>query len=124
MQGLKAHTVGSLNEFWRGQKNIRLLDPNITACMDWKQHFEDLIVSCAYVDFTQGLDIRMMTPEKWEMLSQIRCKAIHFAWDNPKDNMIPRFEDAAGRMKISRHKHSVYILTNYDSTFEQDVFRV
>lgn len=28
--------VADLSEFWRGQKNIVLLDPNMFACRDWK----------------------------------------------------------------------------------------
>lgn len=64
MQGRIAHKVTDLSEFWNGQKNIVLLDPNISACKDWKEIFQQLIDSKAYVDFSQGLDIRLMTDEK------------------------------------------------------------
>ena len=32
--------AANLSEFWNGQKNIVLLDPNITACRDWKELFQ------------------------------------------------------------------------------------
>lgn len=31
-EGGRAYKVADLNEFWRGQKEIKLLDPNILAC--------------------------------------------------------------------------------------------
>ena len=64
MQGAKPYTVAKLSDFWRGQKNIVLLDPNITAYRGWKDVFQQLIDSNATVDFSQGLDIRCMTDEK------------------------------------------------------------
>ena len=56
--------VADLAEFWRGQKNIVLLDPNILACREWSDLLQQLIDSRSWVDFTQGLDIRLMTEEK------------------------------------------------------------
>ena len=62
MQGRRVRTVARLSEFWAGQKKIVLLDPNITASPDFFLHIKDLADSRAYVDFSQGLDIRMLTP--------------------------------------------------------------
>lgn len=94
MQGCKAHKVADLTEFWNGQKNIVLLDPNISACREWKDVFQQLIDSKAYVDFSQGLDIRLMTDEKIEMLSHIKNRGVHFAWDRyeDKDIILPRLK--------------------------------
>lgn len=80
-EGRKAYKVADLSEFWRGQKNIVLLDPNTIACKKWKDILEQLIDSGAWVDFSQGVDIRLMTEEKAEMIKQIKVKNIHFAWD-------------------------------------------
>lgn len=94
MQGSVSHKVADLSEFWRGQKNIVLYDPNITACKEWKDLFTQLIDSRAYVNFSQGLDARLMTPEKAELLSKIKIKEIHFAWDRVEDGdiIIPRLK--------------------------------
>ena len=35
-EGQKSHKVADLSEFWNGQKNIVLLDPNMFACPDRK----------------------------------------------------------------------------------------
>ena len=80
-EGRKACKVANLSEFWRGQKNIVLLDPNPIACKEWKDILGQLIDSKSWVDFSQGVDIRLMTEEKAEMIKRIKTKNIHFAWD-------------------------------------------
>ncbi len=51
--------VAELSEFWRGQRLIKLLDPNILACGDHEKILTQLADCGAKVDFTQGLDIRL-----------------------------------------------------------------
>ena len=118
--------VADLNTFWKGQKNIVLLDPNITACKDWKPLFQQLINSKAWVDFSQGLDIRMMTKEKIEMLMQMKIKQVHFAWDKyeDKDIVIPKFEEFKQITQWDKRKLAVYVLINFDTTIEQDLERI
>lgn len=93
-EGLCSRKVANLNEFWHGQKNIELLDPNILASKEWRELLGQLIDSRARVNFNQGLDIRMMTEEKAAMLSKIPIKAVHFAWDRyeDRDTIQPKFK--------------------------------
>lgn len=126
-EGRISHKVADLSEFWNGQKNIVLCDPNILACKDWKELLQQLIDSKAWMDFNQGLDIRMMTEEKAEMLSRIKIKEIHFAWDRYEDRelVVPRFELYAKYGKLVHgHNAIVYVLVNYDTTIEQDLERI
>lgn len=126
-EGRISHKVADLSEFWNGQKNIVLCDPNILACKDWKELLQQLIDSKAWVDFNQGLDIRMMTEEKAEMFSRIKIKEIHFAWDRYEDRelVVPRFELYAKYGKLVHgHNAIVYVLVNYDTTIEQDLERI
>lgn len=129
-EGIRAHKVADLKEFWSGQKNVVLCDPNILACKDWKELLQQLIDSKAYVDFNQGLDIRMMTEEKAQMLSHIKMKEIHFAWDRyeDKDIIVPRLKTFREMWEKSRKwsikNKIVYTLVNFDTTFEQDLERI
>lgn len=111
-EGLISHKVADLKEFWSGQKNIVLLDPNILACREWKDLLQQLIDSKAKVNFNQGLDIRLMTEEKAEMLTKIPIKAIHFAWDRyeDKDLVQPKFKMFRKMSKIQNRKLQVYVL--------------
>ena len=94
-EGKESRKVADLKEFWNGQKYIELMDPNTLACKDWKNILQQLIDSKSYVDFNQGVDIRLLTAEKLEYLRQIKIKHIHFAWDNYNDKkmIVPKFEE-------------------------------
>lgn len=125
-EGRKSYKVADLSEFWRGQKNIVLCDPNLIACKDWKDLLQQLIDSNAYIDINQGIDIRLMTDEKAEMIKQLKVKNIHFAWDRyeDKDSIIPKFKKFKDITKFDYRKLTVFMLTNFDTTFDQDLDRV
>lgn len=125
-EGKCSYKVADLSEFWRGQRNIVLLDPNITACKDWKELFQQLIDSKAYIDFTQGLRIHMMTEEKTEMIKRMKVKRIHFAWDNydDKDVVIPKLRALKEITGWEKRKLIVYVLVGFNSTVEQDLERI
>lgn len=118
--------VADLDMFWRGQKNIVLLDPNITACRWWKQLFQQLIDSQAWIDFSQGLDIRTMTEEKAKMLKKMKIKRVHFAWDKyeDKDIVVPKFKEFKEITQWDKRKLSVYVLINFNTTHKQDLERI
>ena len=124
--GTISHKVADLSEFWRGQKNIVLLDQNILACKDWRELLRQLIDSGANVEFNGGLDIRLMTEEKAQYVSRIRQKIVHFAWDRyeDKEKIIPRFEMFKRISGFDARKMIVYTIVNYDTTLEQDLERI
>lgn len=125
-EGRKSRKVADLSEFWNGQKNIVLLDPNFFACREWKELSQQLIDSGAWVDFSQGCDIRIMTEEKISFLQQMKIKQIHFAWDKYEDKeiIIPKFEEFKRLTGWDYRKMGVYILTNFNTTIEQDLERI
>ena len=125
-EGRQSRKVADLPEFWNGQKNIVLLDPNFFACREWKELSQQLIDSGAWVDFSQGCDIRIMTEEKISFLQQMKIKQIHFAWDRYEDKeiIIPKFEEFKRLTGWDYRKMGVYILTNFNTTIEQDLERI
>lgn len=118
--------VADLSEFWNGRKNICLCDPNLIACKDWKDLVQQLIDSKAYIDINQGIDIRMMTEEKANMLMQLKVKRVHFAWDQyeDKDFIVPKFKMFKELSGWHFNKLIVYVLTNFNTTIEQDLDRI
>lgn len=127
-EGKRSYKVADLSEFWRGQRNIVLCDPNILACKDWKHLLQQLIDSHAWVDVNQGMDARMMTEEKARMLGEIKIKEIHFAWDRyeDKESILSGLELYAKYAKRKPHAHNsiVYTIVNFDTTFEMDLERI
>lgn len=124
-EGLRSHQVADLSEFWRGQEKIKLLDPNLLASPDHEQLLQQLIASRAKVDFTQGLDARMVTADNAQLLRKVRAKRFHFAWDQEQDSD----RVLAGLQQITHSgilpwRLSVYVLTNYDTNFAFDLHRV
>jgi hypothetical protein len=124
-EGLRSVKVADLSEFWRGQKHIELLDPNLLACKDRMSLLDQLIESRAIVNFNQGLDIRLTNEEVADKLGKIRVKRLHFAWDNPKQDLTPYFKrfTEAYRRKSSSTK-VVYVLTNFNSTMAENLYRI
>ena len=125
-EGRRSIKVADLSEFWRGQKKIVLLDPNILACRDHSDLLQQLIDSKAWVDINQGLDIRMTNERNIELINQIKVKEIHFAWDNAGDDLKPYFENYSKLAKHKPHGHfgTVYCLTNFGSTMEENLYRI
>ena len=124
-EGRRTVAAADLSEFWRGEREIKLLDANILACPDWERLLGQLAKSRAEVDFTQGLDVRLITPEKAEALNRIRTKRLHFAWDDPAADLTPYFRRFLELTNVKdARKLRVYVLTNYGSTHEQDLYRV
>lgn len=124
-EGLKSQKVADLSEFWNGQKHIELLDPNLLACPERMELLDQLIESRALVNVNQGFDIRLTNEEIADKLGQMRVKRIHFAWDNPKQDLTEKFRcfASAYRRKASSTK-CVYILVNYDSSMEENLYRI
>lgn len=125
-EGGVSRKVADLTEFWNGQKNIVLNDPNILACKDRMDLLEQLADSGACVEFNQGLDVRLINGEVLEVLKRIRIKTIHFAWDDyqQKDVVTRQLIFVRENTSWDHRKLMVYVLVNYDTTFEQDIERV
>jgi hypothetical protein len=125
-EGRRSHKVADLSEFWRGQKHIELLDPNILACREHVELLEQLVKSKAQVNFNQGLDIRLTNEANISLINRIKLKEIHFAWDNPEDDLKPYFEQYKALAKHKPHGRygTVYCLTNFGSTMEENLYRI
>lgn len=84
--------------------------------------------SDAWVDFTQGLDARLLTKENIKLIDRIKIKNVHFAWDFIKDEMVVlrglNFWMEHSKTKSHGRNGGVYVLANFDSTHEEDLYRV
>lgn len=125
-EGLKSQQVADLKQFWNGQREIKLLDPNLLACKERLNLLQQLVDSKAFIDFTQGLDIRLMTDEVIDKIKQLKIKMLHFAWDREKDSdiIIRNLIAFKKATNIDMRKARVYVLTNYETDFDFDLYRV
>lgn len=103
---------------------LTLLDNNLTAdpyCLDKLREIKERGLT---VDITQGIDVRLMTPEIAQALSEVKhLRSIHYAWDLMQFerpvlegiNLLSRF--------VKVYKHLCFMLVGFDTTFEQDMYR-
>ena len=127
-EGKCAVKVADVSDFWTpetGKKEIKVLDPNITACRDKRDLLRQYIETGCWIDFTQGIDIRLVNDADIDDLNRMKIKMLHFAWDNPKDDLAEKFKRFSERWRIKDpRRKTVYCLTNFDSTMEDNLFRI
>ena len=125
-EGICSTKVADLTEWWSGQKEIILLDPNILACKDRINLLQQLADSGAKVEFNQGLDARFVTPKVAEKLKTIKTKTWHFAFDFMKNEkkIVKGLKTFVNIVQPNRRDCKVYVLTNYDTTFAEDWHRI
>ena len=126
-EGRKSCKVADLSDWWNGQKNIVLCDPNLLACRDHMDLLGQLADSKAWVDMNQGADARMLTEKNIEALNRVKFKRIHFAWDlmDRSEQIIKGLNLYLEQGKIQDpRRRFVYVLTNFNTTMEENLYRV
>lgn len=117
--------VADVKDFWNGQKEIKVLDPNITACREKRDLMKQYMETGAWIDFTQGIDIRLTDEADIEDMNRMKIGKVHFAWDNPKDDLESKFRMFSEKYRIKDYRRKiVYCLTNFDSTMEENLYRI
>jgi radical SAM superfamily enzyme YgiQ (UPF0313 family) len=103
--------------------HIEVLDNNFFANPLWRDAVEALKAIKQPINL-HGVDIRIMDEEQALALSSLRLKgaSVHIAWDNPKDDILPRLKEMLKIVK--RYKVTCYVLIGYWSTREEDYYRV
>ncbi len=102
---------------------IYLLDNNFFASKNWKENIKHLQSYKQKVQF-EGIDIRILTDEMCRELNKIKPinQCYHLAWDNPKYNILPQLKIITKIIKP--YKLMFYILIGFNSTLEEDMYRV
>lgn len=125
-EGRKSVCVADLSEFFNGQKNITLMDPNLLACKESSRLLKELGRTGAWVDCNQGLDVRLITEENISLINGCKMKSVHFAWDlmEQSDSVLRGLKLYAERGKVAKSNRRVFVLTNFNTTLEQDLYRI
>lgn len=124
----KIRAVADIYDFWNGQDKIKLLDNNLTA---HDEHFgrilKQIIKENIKISFDQGLDIRLLTEKKADLLSKVKLwKNLKFAWD-----LMGIEKQVKNGLKLLRQKGFTnyrkllcYVLIGFNTTPEEDLYRV
>lgn len=128
----RLHRASTLDRLVRPDSSkLMLLDNNLTAAPDFLSILAEMTDRDLEVSFTQGLDIRLMTPEIAHRLSRVQYrnngfyeKRLYFAFDNAKlEAQVRRGIEMLLDANIHPNTLSFYVLVGFDSTFAEDVHR-
>ena len=102
---------------------IKLQDNNFFANPKWEDAIEWLNKTGQKVEFSSGIDARILDGKQCRALQSLRIQGqIHTAWDNPKDDILPKLNILI--QYIKPYRIMCYVLIGYWSTEEQDLYRV
>ena len=121
----RLHHVAEIRDLLNSRSNVLiLLDNNITADPDCIEKLHEIRDRGLVTDITQGIDVRLMTPEIAKALSEVKLlRSLHYAWD------LMEFEDQVMRgIKILMQyvpvwKHMCFMLIGFNTSFEEDIYR-
>lgn len=101
---------------------IQVLDNNFFANPEWKSAINHLKKCNQPIKF-HGIDVRIMTEEMAYSLKQLKMRdRIHIAWDLPQMDLRPQLKELT--KYINPHDIVCYVLVGFNSTKEQDMFRL
>ena len=114
-----------LSEFYDPSRpKICLLDDNFFGYPKWKEVIQKLQATGKPFKFKQGLDERILTDEKCELLCQSKYDGhITFAFDNVNDYKIVEKKLQLLR-KYTNHQFNFYVLCAFESQDEKDIENV
>jgi hypothetical protein len=122
--GCVPRKVADISEFWKGQAEIILLDQNLLAVREKKELLQQLIDTKALISFNGGMDVRYMNDDLIDLFRRMRVNDYHFAWDDPRENLESKYKMVSESGLIRKDSTSVYVLTNFWSTLEEDLHRI
>jgi len=112
-----------LGEFFDPQrKKICLLDDNFLGCSQWKEVLQVLIDTGYPFKFKQGLDERLLTKEKCELLFNSNYDGdFTFAFDNIEDYDLIKSKLEIIREVAPKRSIKFYVLVGFKSVDEVDI---
>ena len=103
-------------------KWIEVLDNNFFANPEWRTSIDYLLKAKQPVKL-HGVDVRIMDEEQAFYLNKLKMKQnIHIAWDLPQVDLTDRLREMIKYVKP--YKITCYVLVGFNSTIEQDLFRL
>lgn len=130
----KPWSANTIDELWtqRDSDFLVLLDNDFFGNPDWAARIEEIKEFGLTVNFSQGLNIRIISEKQAAALASVKFsninrtnKQVTFAWDQINDEKVikrgfQRVVDAG----IKPYQMQFYVLIGYDTTPEEDMHRV
>lgn len=123
----KLKSIGTLAELVNPRSRVvTLLDANLTADPDCLEKLKQAKEMGLILDITQGIDCRILAkrPDIAKALSEVKhLRSIHTAWDlMESESLVTEGIRVLSRF-VSKSRQLVFMLTGYNTTHEQDMYR-
>jgi hypothetical protein len=134
----KAHAVATIADIWRGKpwpRHLHLLDNDFFGqpAEQWRARIDEIRTGHYRVSFTQGINVRAITPETAAALAsvdyrddQFKVRRLYTAWDNLGDERaFFRGVEMLAAAGIPPTHIMAYMLVGYDrrETWERVLYR-
>ena len=124
----------TIDEIWTNRDSdfVVLLDNDFFGNPQWKERMKEIKDYNLKVNFSQGLNIRVITDEQIKALASVRfstisgkSKRVHFAWDRIKDEkLIDEGIQRCLNNGLKPDQMSFYVLIGFNTTPKEDYHRV
>jgi len=118
LKGEDSYAVNCIREKYHIDKFLTSTKENLIAAYDeikplYEKHHQPGLGRLRFVDFNQGLDARLFTPEKAELLGKTAIRPVRIAFDNIKTEK--KYVEAVKMcVKAGIKDFSNYLLYNFD----------
>ena len=132
----KHNTPMTISDLWqqRDSNFIMLLDNDFFGNPSWRDRVEEMTSNKLRISFSQGLNIRLIDKDQAEALAAVDYRSmkntrrvVHFAWDQygaGTERLIMKGIELCVDAGIRPSHMMFYILIGYNTTPEQDLYRV
>ena len=130
----KPKSVNTIEKLWtqRSSDFLVLLDNDFFGNPEWADRIEEIKELDLKVNFNQGLNIRIISKRQAEALASVKFRNLNntgstvtFAWDQINDEkVIKRGVQRVIDAGIKPYQMQFYVLIGYDTTPEEDMYRV
>jgi hypothetical protein len=132
----KPYEENTIDEIWQQRESdfIVLLDNDFFGNPAWQKRVDEIKQFQLTVNFSQGLNIRIITEEQAAALASVKFsninrtkKQAHFAWDQfgkGTERLIDQGIKLVTDAGIKPSQMAFYVLIGFNTTPEQDLYRV
>lgn len=130
----RPQSSNTVAEIWTQKSSnfLVLLDNDFFGNPEWRERISEILKYDLKVCFSQGLNIRIITEEQCAALASVRFwnlhknrRQVYFAWDRFRDEKL--IDEGIARVRaagIKAWQMAFFILIGFDTTPEQDYYRV
>ena len=132
----KPYEEHSISDIWQQRDSdfVMLLDNDFFGNPSWRERIDEILAHDLCVNFSQGLNIRIITEEQAQALASVKfvngkrtLRQVFFAWDQfgkGTERLIDQGIERVTSAGVKPYQMAFFVLIGFNTTQEQDLYRV